>query len=284
MKLFCKALLFLFSCISHVQAESITLPIGLKLHPDPSLTLTYQTVSSYDPVKKVIAGWDGDKLQYFISVSRLSTDSFDHEQYFPSLTQELRAALAEVKEGRSGSYKTVSSMSVNYLELIVKYSRSSKPRLQIHHLITNGKNGFLAVVAVEDINAGSRALRDTKRIFQSASLHDESMDPIITAESPYIGVWTWQGKVSNGRPAIYTVNLMQDLSFSGELKINNKTVIASSGYWSVSGNRLLKTHAHTKPALQADKKQEQDEIISLAGNLLVLRSTVSGEERQFFRQ
>lgn len=67
MRLFLKsvAILITFFVSELSLAAPILLPSGLTLDPPDEIDLTYQTIPSFDESEKVIAGWNGEKLQYF---------------------------------------------------------------------------------------------------------------------------------------------------------------------------------------------------------------------------
>ena len=114
MKLLRSAVLVLSAFLSQAQAQNLILPGGLAVDPDSSLDLTYQVIADYDPVQKVIAGWTGDKLKYFVSVEKLPSGWTDHNKYFQGLLRDLRAAGRSVETVRSGSYTASTSLSGQY--------------------------------------------------------------------------------------------------------------------------------------------------------------------------
>ena len=283
MKLLRRAAFIFIALISQAQAHGLVLQSGIAVDPDPSLDLTYQVLPDHDPVEKVIAGWMGDKLQYFVLVERLPAGLLDHHKYFQGLISDLRAASLSVETTRSGKYKAVSSLMGQYLQIQLKSSSQAAPSIQVVHFITDRKVAFVAIATLIDKSSADRMLEETKLLFQSASLPTTAPTNTgwVRSESPYVGTWKWSGAAPSGSPAIATMTLKDDLSFSSELTIGGRTVFRGVGVWSISGQRLLWTYLRSEPPLPADKREDEDEIVVFDRDRLVLRSKLSGKEREF---
>jgi hypothetical protein len=286
MKLLRRAAFILIALISQTPAHGLVLPSGIAVDPDPSLDLTYQVVPDYDPVEKVIAGWMGDKLLYFVYVERLPAGWLDHDKYFQGLIRDLRAAGRSVETTKSGKYKAVSSLTGEYLQIQSKPSPQAAPSSQVVHFITDRKLAFVAFATLLDKGSADRMLEETKLLFQSASLQTIAPTNIgsVRSESPYVGTWKWSGAAPSGIPAIATMTLKDDLSFSSELTIGGRIVFRGVGVWSISGQRLLWTYLRSEPPLPADKREDEDETVTFDRGRLVLRSKLSGKEREFLHQ
>lgn len=272
--------------VSSALAQSISHISGINIEPNASLDLTYQIVPDYDPVEKVIAGWKGDKLQYFISVDKLPAGWLDPEKYFQGLAQDLRSTGRSVETAKSGNYKAMGSLTGQYLEFLSKSSPLAEPTSQVAHFLTDGKVSFIAFATLNDKTAKNLMLEESKLLFQSSSLSTEktAQTTLTKAESPYFGTWKWSGTTGNGVSTVSTILMKDDLSFTADVIIENKVVFNATGIWSVSGKRLLWTYIHSEPILPADKREDEDNIVSLDGSRLVLRSKLSGKEREYFKQ
>lgn len=290
MKLLRRAAFILMALMSQAQAQGLVLPGGLAVDPARSLDLTYQVIPDYDPNEKVIAGWAGDKLQYFVTVEKLPAGWLDADKYFQAFLRDMRAADRSVDTGRSGKYKAASSLSGQYLEVLSRSSPQAAPTTQAVHFITDGKLAFLGIASLTKNGTADRMLEETRLLFQSSSLPGAApaptapVAPVVKAESPYVGSWKWSGTAPNGRPAVSRMSLRNDLSFSTDLTVDGKVVFRATGVWSVSGKRVLWVYLRSEPALPQDKRQDEDEIVSLDKGRLVLRSRLSGKDREFLQQ
>jgi hypothetical protein len=228
----------------------------------------------------------GDKLQYFVSVEKLPAGWLDPERYFQGLIRDLRAAGRSVETVRSGKYNAASSFAGHYLEILSKSSSKAAPTAQVVHFISDGKVAFVGFASLTDRAAADRMLEETKLLFRSASLAAGTTPQLASykAETPYVGTWTWNGPAPDGSPAVSTMTLKDDLSFTGSLTIAGKLVFSGSGVWSISGRRVLWTYLSSEPPLPLDKREDEDEIVTLDRDRLILRSKLSGKERGFVRQ
>lgn len=284
-----KIVLFIFLAFlshAHAQAQPLLLPSGIAVDPAPPLDLTFQVVPSYDPDEEVLAGWAGDKLLYFVTVEKLPPGWLTPDNYFKGLVSDLRASGRHVEARRSGKYKGTSTLSGQFLELRHKSGSQAAGVSQAAHFLTDGKVAFIAFATLMDKSAEDRMLEETTLLFKSAFLPTgESAQAAKTkSESAYVGSWQWTGADPNGNPAATAMILKEDLSFSTEVKIQGVVIFKAVGAWSVYGRKLVWTYIQSQPPLPVDKKEDEDEIISLDHDRLVLRSKLSGKEREFLRQ
>jgi len=286
MKLLQKALSFFFVFLSQAQAQSIALPGGITVDPPPALELTLQVVPSYDPEEKVLAAWEGEQLLYFITVGKLPPGWLNADQYLQGFVGELRAAGKNVETAKSGKYKGASTLSGQFLNIRFTSTSQTTGVSQALHFLTDGKVSFVAFATLVDERAEDRMLEESKSIFESATLSTGvSAEPARkTSETPYVGSWHWSGTAPNGAPASAVIVFKDDLSFSTEMKSQGVVVFHAVGVWAVSGRQLFWSYLRSQPPLPADKKEDEDEIVSLDGDRLVLRSKLSGKEREFVRK
>jgi hypothetical protein len=278
---------FIFlAVLSQAQAQSLVLPGGIAVDPAPPLDLTFQVVPSYDPDEKVLAGWAGDKLLYLVTMERLPPGWINPDKYFQGLVSDLRASGRNVEAARSGKYKGSSTLSGQFLELRHKSVSQAAGVSQAAHFLTDGKVAFIAFATLMDKSAEDRMLEETTLLFKSAFLPTGESAQVAKArsESSYVGSWQWSGAAPNGNPAAAAMILKEDLSFSTQVKMQGVVVFNAVGVWSVSGRKLLWTYMRSEPPLPDDKKEDEDEIVSLDRDRLVLRSKLSGKEREFLRQ
>jgi hypothetical protein len=87
------------------MAEPYVMAQGLAIDIGEEIDLTYQVVESYDENEKVLAGWKGDGLQYFITLEKLPDGLQNGRDYFTALLRDLRAlswiATEKTPEGKT---------------------------------------------------------------------------------------------------------------------------------------------------------------------------------------
>lgn len=277
--------LLLFTVQGH--AQSLVLPAGIGVEPDKSLDLTYQIVEEFDENEKAIAGWDGNKLLYVVSVEKLPKGWVDPDEYLKAFERDFRAAGRTVVLKRSGTYRTASPLVGHFLEIQSKGASAETPfATQVLHFLTDGKTAYLGMATLVEGQPADRMLDDTRLLFQSTVVADPATVPLPApkTEAPYVGTWKWAGPAPDGNTATGVIVLRPDLTFSSDVTVSGKVVFSGAGVWSVNGKRLLWNHVRSLPELPADLKKDEDEIVLLEGPRLVLRSKVSGKEREFLRQ
>jgi hypothetical protein len=286
MKILRIARFILLALFSQAQAQPLVLPSGIAVDPAPPLELTFQVVPSFDPHEKVLAGWEGDKLLYLVTMEKLPAGWLNPDKYFQALVSDLRASGRSVESTRSGKYKGTSTLSGQFIMLRHKSASQAAGVSQAAHFLTDGKVAFIAFATLMDESAEDRMLEETTFLFKSAFLPtgESVLAAKATSETPYVGTWQWSGAAPNGNPAAASMILKEDLTFSTEVKSQGVVVFNAAGVWSVSGRTLFWTYIQSQPPLPADKKEDEDEIVSLDRDRLVLRSKLAGKEREFLRQ
>lgn len=266
-----------FALVAHTQAQTFVLPSGLAFDPAAPLDLTYQVVPQHDEHEKVIAGWQGEKLQYVVVVEKLPPGWLDGQRYLQLLAQSLGSQGRIVQTGRSGPYQTKSGLSGRYLEVMSRASAKQEPTVQIAHHVTDGKLAYFAIATALGSAPADLVLRETRQLFETASLGG-------AAPLPYAGTWVWAGTAPDGRPASATLTVGQDKTFTSEVAVGGKVAQRASGFWSVSGKVLTWSYQQSDPPLPASLREDEDEILAIDDKRWVLRSKLSGKEREFLRR
>lgn len=285
MNLLRRAALVFIAFAAQASAQSLVHPGGIAVDSDPSIDITYQVIPGYDPVEKVLAGWLGDQLQYFVSVEKLPPGWTDHDKYFEALIRDLRLAGRSIETARSGQYQSESALIGHYVEILSKGSEPSKQATQDFHFIANGDVAFVAIATLTDNSSADRMLEETKLLLQSASLAEGGLpQEVISAETPYVGSWESNAKAPNGSNSTTTMILNNDLSFSIKRITQGDPVFNAVGVWSLSGERIRWTYLRSEPPLPSNEREAIDEVLSFDADRLVLRSERSGGESEFIRQ
>ena len=267
------------------QCDALVLQAGLSVQPPESLDLTYQAIPSYDKEQKVIAGWAGPKLRYFISVQKLPPGWLDPKAYFSGVARDLRAAGGTVEEGAQGEYTAASGLKGSYLALRLKLDPGSPVDESVAHFITDGKVAFFAYVSLTGISNVEQVTAETVSLFKTASI-SIGIAPVGARkrnESPYFGTWLAEETGPGGARLTSRLPLNEDLSFATQVALGGTTVLNATGVWLVDGRTLTWTYMYTSPPLPADAKTDQDEVLAISRDRLVVRSLKSGKTHAYRR-
>lgn len=268
-----------------IPARALDLPSGLSIEPPADMDLTFQLVPAYDDNEKVIARWRGDDLQYFVSVNRLPAGYLDAKSYLSGFERDLRSAWSTLVVGRKSTYKAKDGLSGT----VVEYSKPAKGEAPgvtlIVHFIADGKASFIATASPVAQGAAGAAFDETVRLFKSAAFSKPGADsgPVMRDEDELVGKWTSEDSLPDGRKISSTLELKRDLSFATTVSMQGTAIFSATGVWSKSAEGLHWTYLYSSPALPADKREDDDQIVSLTESALTLKSALSGRERVFKR-
>lgn len=260
-----------------VQAQSLVLPSGLAFNPDESLDLTYQVVPDYDPHEKIIAGWRGDTLRYFMGVEKLPPGFLDGEAYLQALVQTLSEPGRTIERGRSGKYKSLAGLAVHYVEIRSRVAGANQSTLQIAHHVSDGRRAFMVMVGAVGDTPAEEVFNQTRQLLQTAEL--ASVPP-----PAYVGDWVSSERAPDGRPVFATLTVKDDMSFSTEVSIDGKRFFRGAGFWSATGKLFTWTYQTSDPVMAPELREDEDEIVSVDDKRWVLRSKQSGKVHTFTRR
>jgi hypothetical protein len=235
-------------------------------------------IPAYDPDKKVLAGWVGKQLQYFIVVEKLPSGWTDSEQYFSDMLREMETDKALMSTGDRGSYRSESGLRGAFLEYTLKEHPDSNPVTQINHFITDGTTAYLAIVTlVNGVNPAtvigqSVAVFRTARFTATATQARSHSD-----ETPLFGTWRTEDTAPDGKPVLTKLVMSDDLSFYTEVSHAGSLAFTASGTWSVQGRKILWNYTASRPPLPADRRHDQDQIISNDGHRVIVRSLATAK-------
>jgi hypothetical protein len=266
-----------------LPARALVVPEGLSFEPPEGLDLTYQVLPSYDDKEKVIAGWAGERLQYFVAISRLPAGWTDAQAYQAGMARDLRAAWDEMRVGRRDSYRATAGLSGNVVEYIKVSTDPDRPSTTIfvHHL-SDGQRAFVATVSVVPPATPARVFDEALRLMRSAGLGNRSEKP-ARSEDAFVGTWTIEERLPDGRIALARTELKADLSFRTQMQVGQQLVLEASGVWSRSANQLHWTYLYSQPALPAGRRDDIDTVVAAGSDIIIVRSTLSGKERTMRR-
>lgn len=284
LKIFSRIAAAILLCLQ-IPARALDLPAGLSLKPPADLDLTFQVVPAYDEKEKVIARWNGDELQYFVSVNRLPAGYLDAKSYLAGFERDLKGAWSALVIGRKSSYKAKGGLSGT----VVEYSKPAKgdaPGVTlIVHFVADSKASFIATATPIAPGAVAPAFDETVRMFESAALLKPGVDPgpVARNEDELVGKWTSEDSLPDGRKISSTLELKQDLSFASTVSMQGKAIFSATGVWSKSAEGVHWTYIYTSPELPADKREDDDLIVSVTASEMTLKSALSNRERVFKR-
>lgn len=267
-----------FAC--QARAEPLVLPAGLELEFPPKLDLTYQVVPAYDEVAKVIAGWQGGKLQYFVTAENLTPEYRDARAYLGGLARDLQATWGQLQAGPQRTYRTAAGLDVATMRFTRPAAGPDKPAITLfaHHL-TDGRNTYLAMCtpvppAVPDtVQQACITLLKTARPARSAPPKAER------SEDELVGSWVTEDTLPDGRRVVSRMELRPDLNFMATVQAGDQRLLDAAGVWSRQGAKLLWTYVRSRPALPASAKEDEDEIVSVTRDELKLKSKLTGKLR-----
>lgn len=268
------------------HARALTLPAGLRLDPPAGFDLTYQALPNDPPDEKALFVWSGDRALYMLNIERLPPAWTAAQPYFASLLRDLRDAGRRLESGASGDYATRSALRGSFLEIRSRSRDSDAPVEQSFHFLSDGKTAFLVIATLLDKEAAAAMREGSRRLLETADLDSKATPTAVTRHSrqPYVGSWRWQGTAPDGKAASARLQLRDDLSFDTEVAIDGRKVFVATGVWEVSDGRLLWTYLRSIPALPDTRKADSDQIVAVDDGHLRLRSSLSGQLREFVRE
>lgn len=270
------------SLIASQSAFSLDLRIGLSVEPPEQLDLTYQAIPAFDEKEKVIAGWSGKKLQYFVVVDKLPPGYLDATAYFSGLARDLRAAWGAVDEGKTISYRTPSGISGSAAIFSKPSNSDSRKTTVVVHFMTDGEQSFVAMATVIPPAAVGRVLEDTTSLFKTASVSAVT-GHVERSEDELVGVWVGEETLPDGRSLVSTTELKRDLSFSTTSRIDDTIIFVATGVWSRTADRLYWEYLYSKPLLPKNKRRDKDRILSIQADKIELQSMLTGKKHIFKR-
>lgn len=253
--------------------------------PPADLDLTFQVVPAYDEKEKVIARWSGDELQYFVSVNQLPAGYLDAKSYLAGFERDLRSAWSALVVGRQSTYKARGGLRGT----VVEYSKPAKGETPgvtlIIHFVADGKTSFIATATPVVPDAKAAAFEETVRLFESAAISQATVAqvPAVRSEDKLAGKWISEDSLPDGRRISSMLHLKRDLSFETTVSMQGQLVFLATGVWSKSAEGIHWTYIHSSPELPADKRHDDDQIVSMTESALTLKSALSNRERVFNR-
>jgi hypothetical protein len=265
-------------------AAPITHPSGFTVDPPASLDVTFQVVPTYDEQEMVFAGWSGEKLDYFVAAEKLPPKYLDPSAYFTAVAHDLRAAWGGLQVGRQSTYKA-GSLAGTVTEFTKPAKDGAGPTTLFMHFLTDGRVSFVATATVVPPATPTSVLDRSTQLLKTAHLAavPAALAPQPSNESPLAGTWTTDDKLPDGRPLKARVVLSADRSFRTEVSTPGRVLFAATGAWSKQGDTLHWIYLRSEPPLPADKREDQDTVVSHDGTTLVLKSRATGKTRSFKR-
>ncbi len=98
------------------------------------------------------------------------------------------------------------------------------------------------------------------------------------------GSWTSSATRSDGLTIAAAVSLSRNGIFSGHADANGKPFMSYEGTWKLVGKRIFWVYVKSQPEIPENARADSDELMSVDGKSLVLRSDRSGEIRTYQRQ
>lgn len=270
-----------------MESSALTLPEGIEVEPPSSLDLTYQVLPFYDEKEKVLARWDGDNLQFFVTIQTLSPEYTDPDAYIRDVVRDLKSAWGSVDVGRTATYPGVQNFNGTALE-VSKPATGDEPSIPlVMHFITDGKRAYVATVTT----AGGASITQDQLLQESADLlrtvHPTPDGKPVPAKvfegSELVGNWGMEEKQPDGELVVAQIRLNPDYSFASNISVDGKQVFSATGLWHRTGNEMYWTYLYSAPQLPQSVKEDVDQILSTEPDQIVFKSNLSGKQRTMTR-
>lgn len=263
---------------SQVYSDSQVVADRLAIELLETLDLTYQIVPDYDDTESVVAGWNGDELQYFVAFSKLPPGWLDADVWIAGFTRDINAA----SERNSldvldrGSHKSSGGYELTYIQISFIPKGKYESQIQLVYFITDRNNSYLAF-ATPTVESGEDKLRsEVISILKTTHAPASNITPLVRKnEDRYIGIWVGEYVDEQNRNVEVVFELKSDLAFSRKEVIPGEKDGVYSGVWSISHETLSWTYLYGKPTSQESKSAETDTISSITGDTMVLISNDS---------
>lgn len=267
-------------------AEPIIFPTGLRIDPPADVDVTYQVVPSYDDKENVIAVWNGEKLQFFITQEKLPPGHEEAKSYLSLLVADLRKAWGGIELGRQVAIPSANGVTLTTVELSKPAKAGSLPStLFMTHVVARDSAYMLQAVVVPTAMPDEVYAKLVK-LLRAVSFDTIASAPeaaSLTEESPLVGTWESEAVTPQGLPSRVFVDLKPDRSFETKVTVSGKEIFSGSGAWSLNGTELNWVYIHTRPELPAARREDADKLVAIEGDSFVVRSLQSGEQRVFKR-
>lgn len=271
--------IFLLVCFmamsSHGYSEQQVVANGLAIELLETLDITYQIVPDYDDTEYVIAGWDGDEFQYFITFSKLPPGWLDAGVWIAGFMRDINAASERntFKVLDRGSNKSSGGYDLSYIRISYILKDENLPQNQLVHFITDHRNSYLAIATAVSAAGENKLGPEVASILKTSHAPASNIMPLIRKnEDRYFGMWHG-GYVDKLKGQVEIIfELKPDLTFTRKEVIAGEKDGVYSGVWSISNNIFSWTYLYGKPTSQESKSVETDKISFFDGNKLVLIS------------
>jgi hypothetical protein len=267
-------------------AEPIIFPTGLRIDPPADVDVTYQVIPSYDNKEKVIAVWDGEKLQCFITQEQLPPGYNEAKSYLPLLAAELRKAWGGIELGRQVAIPSAGEVIITTIELAKPAkSGNAATTLFVTHVAAHD-SAYVIQATVVPTAAPDEVYTKLVKLLRTVALDTNVASPEtapLTEESPLVGTWESEAATPQGLPSRVFLNLKPDRTFETKVMVSGKDIFSGSGAWSLNGTELNWVYLHTRPELPADQREDADKLMAIEGDNFIVKSRSSGEQRVFKR-
>jgi hypothetical protein len=115
-------------------------------------------------------------------------------------------------------------------------------------------------------------------LFASPAIGPAAAQTLCTA---LVGKWFGTATRPSGPTLATTFEVKNDATFQGSVDANGAPFWTFSGTWECKGRQLTWTYRESSRPLPDAAKVDTDEIMSVDTERLVLRSTLSGQNRSF---
>jgi len=265
------------------SVNGIALPQGLTVFPPQHLDVTYQILPFYSETESVLAIWQGDALHYFITLTTIP-NHWKAAHYFARLQRDLSAGSdgGRVTTGRQNAYGAQGRLKGHTLELSYKARDAQTPVYQVAHFLSDG-NTTVVGFATTPVKAQAEIMYQTStELFKTARVTHQAQQP-HTDEHPYVGTWVTESHPQDGLTVKVVWTLKADLTFATQMSVNDVIQWSATGVWHIKDKTLVSEYLYSDPPMPNRIKTDEDEILTLEGNTLTLRSKRTKNVTRYMR-
>jgi hypothetical protein len=271
---------------SNIYAQSQVVANGLEIELLEQLDLTYQIIPDYDEREYVLAGWDGEDLQYFSTFSKLPPGWLESEKWFAGFKRDIENAGGgkPIEILDQGNYKTDGNYTVHYLEYRFTLEGEPDTQHQIASFMADSRNSYLVSTTLINKANADQMRSETINVLRTAKVPSVNIVPIkIRSEDKYIGTWGEEAETENGDQLITIFELKSDLTFVGQKRLNGEPVYNYSGVWALNHNKITWTYLYHSLEESNYKLSELDEVREFDDERMIIVDSEDGKEHVFVR-
>lgn len=165
--LFGLALVFL--CSAHVHAIEWKIGKHVTVSPSDDMDVTFQIFEEFDPNEEVLLGWNGDVLEYMMTVDE-QPSGYSSEQYWQGLIREYQAMVPEQNLTISQAQNFTNDYHGHSTFKVLSWQEDGEEYTQLIGLVLGQKYAYWFIVQPWMESGLDEVKHETLRLMQSAEI------------------------------------------------------------------------------------------------------------------